>query len=65
MSFQTQYNLYNQMANINPVNKYGKYTLGQLTNQELEDESKVDWGQAVGEEKICSLINLIPNAEDK
>jgi hypothetical protein len=55
MFFQTQYSLYHQMANINPVNKYGKYTLAQLISQELENEPEVDWGQAVGKEKICRL----------
>jgi hypothetical protein len=50
-----QHNLYNPMTNIHHVNKYDKYTLEQLTNQELEDESEVDWGQAVGEEEICRL----------
>ena len=38
---------------ICPVQKFPKYTLSQLLNQELEPESEIDWGKSKGNEYIC------------
>ena len=35
------------------VQKFPKYTLSQLLNQELEPESEIDWGKSKGNEYIC------------
>ena len=36
---------------VQPVNKFGKYTLQQLIAEELEADPEIEWGQAMGEEE--------------
>ena len=36
---------------VQPVSKFGKYTLQELLAQELEEDPEVDWGSAMGGEE--------------
>jgi antitoxin MazE len=36
---------------VSPVKMYGKYTLAQLIDRELEEDAEVNWGQVVGSEE--------------